>query len=375
MRIHQIDALRGFALLGILIVNIFVFHAPYSHYGAFYLQFEGLESILLEHMIFFCGGKFMFIYAFLFGYSFWMQYEKFEDKKQFQGYWNRRMWSLALFGVLHILLLSYGDILLPYALLGLTLPFFVRMTDRQVIRWFLLIYLIPIYEFVLRIMLEYPSIFIQPVVPLEDYIEIYGQGSWWEIFQLRLKDYFSFRNEKLITYIPKELALFLLGMLAGKKNLATTLKTRPALLFCGSAILVIATMYFFQAEIIGLFDHQNKVFHRVLLGLIIQGAEFMHGFLYIIGFLLLWKNGTFQKLLSFFKYPGKLSLTNYIAQSVICVFIFSGLGYYGQMTPSELILLALVIYLFQVLFSVRWLRQFQYGPLEYIWRRMSKRNK
>ena len=64
-RILEIDALRGLALFGILVVNIFVFHAPYAHYGAFYFQFEGLDKQIVENMIFFFGGKFMFIYAFL----------------------------------------------------------------------------------------------------------------------------------------------------------------------------------------------------------------------------------------------------------------------------------------------------------------------
>ncbi len=86
MRIHQIDALRGFALFGILVVNIFVFHAPYAHYGPFYYQFEGLNLSVIEHTIFLFVGKFMFIYAFLFGYSFWMQYEKVEEKSVFRQF-------------------------------------------------------------------------------------------------------------------------------------------------------------------------------------------------------------------------------------------------------------------------------------------------
>jgi len=75
-RIEQIDALGGLALLGILVVNIFVFHAPYSLYTAFYSDFEGGNVSLLGIMIFISAGKFMFIYAFLMGYRFWMQYNR-----------------------------------------------------------------------------------------------------------------------------------------------------------------------------------------------------------------------------------------------------------------------------------------------------------
>ena len=226
MRIHQIDALRGFALFGILVVNIFVFHAPYPHYGEFYFQFAGTEIRVLENMFFFFAGKFMFIYAFLFGYSFWLQYEKAELKSNFKSYWNRRMLLLAAFGLLHILLLSFGDILLPYAILGLSLPFFARLSNKKVLLWSFLIYLIPVYEFVLRGFVEYPSIFMQPVVPLENYIEINGQGSFFEILRLRLQDYFSLKNEKLIVYIPKEISLFLIGRLAAKSKLASKLDIR-----------------------------------------------------------------------------------------------------------------------------------------------------
>ncbi|MEL7222526.1 MAG: hypothetical protein AAGJ93_14485, partial [Bacteroidota bacterium] len=263
MRLYQIDALRGFALFGILMVNIFVFHAPYAHYGPFYYQFEGINSVVVEHVVFFFAGKFMFMYAFLFGYSFWLQFKKASDKQQFHAYWNKRMLLLAIFGILHVLLLSYGDILLPYAILGLSLPFIIRLSNTKILICFLLIYLIPVYEFVLRGFIEFPSIFTQPVETLERYIEINGQGSFWEIFLLRIQDYFSLRNEKLILYIPKELALFLLGILAAKAEWATKLNKQSGLVFCFCALLVIASMYFYKSEIITFFDYQESIWQRI----------------------------------------------------------------------------------------------------------------
>ena len=373
MRLHQIDALRGFALFGILMVNIFVFHAPYAYYGQFYGQFTGTEKMVLDNMIFFFGGKFMFIYAFLFGYSFWLQYQKWQDKQAFRRFWNRRMWLLAGFGVLHILLLSFGDILLPYALLGLSLPFFARLRLRWILLSFLLIYLIPVYEFVLRGFFDFPSVFMQPVTELDSYIEINRQGSALEIFGLRLRDYFSLVSEKLVMYMPKEISLFLVGMLAGRAELANKIKVRHGLLFCVFAVLVVGGMYFYRPNLIAFFDYKNSVIQRTVLGLAIHFYEFMHGGLYIVGFFLLWKLPLLQKALWPLTYTGKLSLTNYIGQSLICLILFSGLDYYGQLTPSQLVVWVLVIYAAQLVCSILWLRYYQQGPLEHVWRKYSKR--
>lgn len=371
MRLHQIDALRGFALFGILVVNVFVFHAPYPHYWEFYSTFKGTEGILMESTIFFFGGKFMFIYAFLFGYSFWLQYQKYEDKNRFSSFWNRRMLLLATFGILHVLLLSFGDILLPYALLGLCLPFFVRMKTPWVILCFLLIYLVPVYEFVLRGFVEFPSIFMKAVLSLEEYIEVYGSGNFVDMFQLRMKDYFSFSNEKVIIYIPKEMALFLAGMLAGKYRLAERLSWRLALPFIFVALIGVFSMYLYRPQIIAFFDYENSVWQRILLGLSIQLVEFLHGGLYIIGFLFLWQSKATQAVLQFLQFPGRLSLTNYLMQSLICVIIFSYLGYYGQLKPSTLLLIVFVIFISQTIFSYLWLRRHKQGPLEKIWRDLS----
>lgn len=372
MRMHQIDALRGFALFGILVVNIFVFHASYPHYGEFYFQFEETEIKVLQNMFFFFAGKFMFIYAFLFGYSFWLQRERTTDLIAFQSFWNRRMLLLAGFGILHVLLLSFGDILLPYALLGLSLPLFARLSNAKVLGCFLLVYLIPVVEFVLRGFVEYPSVFMQPAVPLETYIEVNGQGSFLEIFKLRMQDYFSFKNEKLIMYIPKELSLFLVGMLAARADLARKINTKTAAIFCLVAILVVGGMYFYEPGIRSLFDYENSLLQRIVLGIVIQLLEFTHGFLYIIGFFLLWKLTPIQKMLFPLTYTGRLSLTNYIMQSLICAVLFSGLGYYGQLRPSQLIIWAVLIYIAQLVFSYIWLRGYKYGPLEAIWRKYSR---
>jgi len=362
-RITSIDALRGFALLGILIVNIFVFHAPYAHYGEFYFGFEGEEIAVVENMVFFCGGKFMFIFAFLFGYGCWMQYEKYTDKMAFRKFWWRRMLLLAGFGLLHLLLFSFGDILLPYALLGMTLPFFLGLKNRTLLICFAVIHLIPPAEFVVRQLFEYESLFTTSKYSLQEYIALNTEGSFWDLLKLRLYDFGTFRNEKLIIYIPKEWSLFLAGILASRYKLLENLDRRKGSVFVLFGLFTVVIWY------------ENSIFQALLFALFITIRELIHGFFYIFGFVLLWKMSFFQTLLKPLQFVGKMSLTNYIGQSIICAVLFSsfGLALYGSLKPSQLMITAFVIFISQLIFSYFWLIKFDYGPLEGLWRKWSYR--
>ncbi|MEX2593348.1 MAG: hypothetical protein WD426_11270 [Anditalea sp.] len=129
-RLVELDILRGFALFGIIVVNIFVFHASYIHYFEFYGSLTGFQGRIIEVIIDFFAGNFMFIYAFLFGFGFYLQEERFQQKQQsFSEFYFRRMFLLALFGSIHILLFWYGDILLPYAVMGMVLLLLTRFVS------------------------------------------------------------------------------------------------------------------------------------------------------------------------------------------------------------------------------------------------------
>ncbi len=374
-RITAIDALRGFALLGILIVNIFVFHAPYAHYGSFYFVMEGVELSVVENMVFFCAGKFMFIFAFLFGYGCWMQYEKYSDKIAFRNFWWRRMSLLAVFGILHLLFLSFGDILLPYALLGMTLPFFLGFKNRTLLLCFLGIHFIPAAEFILRQVIEYEPVFTSSKYSLQEYIALNTEGSFWDLLQLRLYDFGTFRNEKLIMYIPKEWSLFLAGIWASRKKMLEALDTRKGLIFVLFGLFTLVLWYFFGGAIQSAFDFENSIFQALLFALLITIRELIHGFFYVFGFVLLWKWNFFRTFLKPLQFVGKMSLTNYLGQSVICAFLFSsfGLALYGSLKPSQLVITAFVIFISQMIFSYFWLSKFDYGPLEGLWRKWSYR--
>jgi len=222
-RIEQIDELRGFALFGIFLVNVFGYNSSFFDFSGFYSVFvDSLNSSVYNIVIGFCADKFIFVFSFLFGIGFSIMYEKYQaDEKHFHSLFLRRMFGLMIFGIIHITFFWAGDILLSYSLLGIILLF-----SRRLPSWSLLFLSIVIYFFpILYIALE--AVF--PVLPsalnsvteitMPEVINTYSNGTYVEIFNLRMNEYFAFRNINLIYYAPKVLSLFFLGYLFYKHKL------------------------------------------------------------------------------------------------------------------------------------------------------------
>ncbi|MFY0674102.1 MAG: DUF418 domain-containing protein [Bacteroidia bacterium] len=375
-RIIEIDALRGFALFGILAVNIFVFHAPYAHYGEFYGSVEGFEIVLQDALLNLFGNKSMLVYAMLFGVGFYLQSRQF-SMAVFKPYWNRRMAILALFGVVHVFVFWFGDILLPYALLGLLLPFITGLRNRAQLTLALILFLMhPIYV-ALSIALELPQIGMNSDRDLATFLMVFSSGNYFEIFELRMHEYWSFGNEKLVIYLPKELGGFILGFQLAKHDFIGFIKTkiRAWLLVLSSIVLVV--WYSYNLKFFGLFDMETMPFIRPLLLALVYAMDILHALTWVSLVVYCFKFKLGRWLLSALAKPGKMSLSNYLMQSFICVLIFYGfgLGLYGSMHASELLALAIGIYLFQFAFSSWWLRRFKQGPLEKLWRNLSAKAK
>jgi len=372
-RIIELDALRGFALIGILIVNLYSFNAYYGHMPEFYSAFNGLNNKIYQQVMFFLGGKFMFIFAFLFGYGAWIQFAKYENKDKFKAFWFRRMTVLFCIGILHILLLSFGDILAAYALLGMTIPYFIKKSNKTIIILLIIMQLTPALEYALRSFLEYPNLKLLSKYSMDEYIQINSSANLWDIMKLRLYDFFTFRNEKLIFYMPKELSLFLLGIICAKMNLIQKCYSKNGLIFCIIGAIVVAVYHKHEEQFWLLFGNEKTVAQDIILYVIYLVKENIQGLLYIFSFVALWNLNLFSKSFSFLKYSGRMALTNYLMQSLICFFIFSGFGFglYGTLSPSELLLFSLYILSFQWGFSYLWLKKYQFGPVEWIWRRLT----
>lgn len=368
-RIRELDALRGIALFGILLVNIFVFHAPYSYYGEFYGAFEGIQATVVEAVVDFAGGKFLFIFAFLFGYGIALQKESNGDA--FRSYHSKRMFVLLLFGLTHIVLFWFGDILASYALLGLLLLPIIRLPDRYILFAALFFLLFrPLYYFAL-VVFDWPLIDMGKAAPLEQFVSTFQEGSFYEIFLLRMKELSAFMPENLVWYIPKTFGLFLIGFYARNKRLTVQIKEKTGkyrwLFFSLLAISIV--WIFLKYDVFALFDLEATPMARPFLIAINVLVETAQGMAYIIGFLLL-----FQKhlmLSKLFEATGRMALSNYILQSLVAVLIFYSYGFaaYSKLVPTDLLWISIAIYGFNIGFSQLYLKHHHYGPLEYLWRK------
>lgn len=373
-RIVELDALRGFALLGIVIVNIFVFHAPYAHFSAFYGAFEGIDAIAVETMVRGFSGKFVLIFAFLFGMGCHLQFSKSVSKMGFYSYWVKRMAVLAVFGTLHILGFWFGDILLPYALLGWLLPFFLRFSPKTLMGLAFVFFLSPAIYAQLAQIFTWPSFYMDSPTSMEEYIQVFSSGSWSQVFTLRMHEFRAFAPEQIVHFMPKELGFFIAGVAASKVSIVQQLQPKKLMLHLVGLAVAVLVWVLFKGEFFALFNPSvNKEIIPFLISINLT-LEFFHGILYIVSGLCIFKVLAHSKTTGWFASVGKMSLTNYILQSIFCIAIFYsyGLGLYGQLRPFSLLGIALAIYVAQVLFSAMWLSYFKQGPLEWLWRKLSR---
>lgn len=390
-RIDLLDMLRGFALLGILLVNMAIFSFSFLALFTGTPRGEGVVDRVSEFLILaLATGKFYPLFSFLFGLGMWMQIERVEAAGGRPGrFMVRRLIILLGLGLMHALLIWNGDILFVYALVGLVALLFRRLQSRTLLIWVAVLFGLPIVLGLgftaLGLLLGGSTAgasgetdqFMAMISDLEQRaIAIYGSGSWGEIFVWRALEWiaatvFYFFSGNVLQI----LAFFLIGMYVGKRRLVQHLYEQPAvqrrLPFGGMclAIGLVANLALAWLVIYGNLD-------SILVGLLQQLLPIVAPILtygYVAMIIGLTRSDTWRRWLQPLAAAGRMALSNYIGQSIICTFIFYsyGLGLFGQVVAFNGLLLSLVIWIVQLGLSVVWLRFFQYGPLEWVWRSLT----
>lgn len=381
-----LDALRGFALLGICMANFpeFSLYTFLSPEAAASMPTAVQDKITRYLLYIFVDGKFYTLFSLLFGLGFSIIIRNAE-RKGVNGFriFYRRMGMLMLFGLLHLMFIWSGDILLLYALLGMLLPFFRQMPDKKLLGWALFFLILPIgVDLVCEITrtnLALPFIRLQ-----ETYCAEYGINgtnfAYWlhdaedygTVFQFLVQGACVRMQEFIIgNRYFKVLGLFLVGFYIGRNRIYTDLEGRKNLLVkvcrLGLIIGLPCSLLYAWSSMGGhpLSDTLHSLFYFI--------SVYPLGFAYAAGLCLLYLP---VKSLSIWKWlaaPGRMALTNYIGQSVIGMFLFYGIGLgWGStigLLQTEVIVLA--VFLFQMLFSRLWLSGFKFGPLEWIWRMLT----
>lgn len=374
-RISLIDSLRGFALLGILLVNIHFFNTSLQTISLGVELWDGTANKLVEMLqTVFINGKFILIFSFLFGLGMILLQESSRARGvRFVPLYIRRLSALLIVGLLHGVIIWYGDVLTHYSILGLLLLLFARCKSRTILVWaVLLLLLLPVLILGISFISPADSSF-TAMSPEEIYqtglffqerdTMIYGQGTYTQITVQRLNDFIASVFNMLMFY-PQILGMFLLGAYFGKRKLLHNIRENRSAFV---KLMAIGAPIGLGLQLIMLIPANLPLWSEALI--LFVGAPLL-ALAYISLFALLYEREGGKRLLHAFSYPGKMAFTNYLCQSILCGFMFYGygLGWFGRVEPVGLLVLGIGIFVVQMLCSKMWLRRFSIGPLEYAWR-------
>jgi uncharacterized protein len=383
-RVELIDIIRGMALFGILAANIRGFAGPARTYFMPHLFWPELHDRFAQAFVdAFIQGKFITIFATLFGVGFGVQVERALARGgKFNWTWTRRCLVLLLFGLVHGLAIWFGDILLVYALIGLMLLAFKRRQDKTLIVWAVILFLIPLLFMTTAFLAaQFGADMPTTAAELQQQDALFSDGSWSEIQQQRSKDVVQNNWGYFFMMFWQILAMFLGGVLLWRKgffrpspeSLPKYRKVMWISLGFGIAGNVAATVLRW------IFDPPPMPTTAVAYGAILLQwfAVPALSLGYICAVVLLFHDERWRARIRPFGAVGRTAFTNYVLQSVIGTLIFYsyGLGFFGDVGPAALLPLTFVIFAIQVLLSGWWLERYRFGPLEWVWRKLTYRGK
>ena len=363
------DVLRGFALLGILVVNIQFMGLSSSEgaRGEWTLGFANGTATFIIASIF--AGKFYLLFSFLFGYS---SNYIIRDERSNRARWVKRCFVLMGLGVLHFTFLWHGDIIFVYGLFGLLLTAFFFRTDRTLKIWTRIVFIFSSTLILLVGALAFLAERLFPEesmqAPLETKLdEVLLDGSFFDAVPARLEMWAYGVSTGVFLQGGMAFAAFLLGLRMARANFLSSpidIKQNSKLikigLFLGAPIQIIAAVILLQNE--QSTDPSEATYLISLFASFVAAPLMSMFYIGVIRKLVEEK----PQLVEWMKPAGKMSLTIYISQSVITAWIFSswGLGLFQELQTWQVLILALGIWLFLANLSTIWLNRFNQGPLE-----------
>jgi uncharacterized protein len=388
------DALRGFAILGIFIANLIglsLYNAGDTTKGFHFGEWDE-HMMFLQHM--FIEGKFYSIFSLLFGWGLALQVKRSSiGTGKVSPLIIRRLLFMFLIGVIHVAVIWNGDIIALYALVGFVLLLFIRLDPKKQVVLGIISILIPILSYWLKMQNAFfnkPADFFHAVCAKldsellgistpEDFANLIRRGSLTELIIYNFDGaFYRFGDLIFQSRIFKVLGMFLIGYALGGSGYFKTLLGRPRSLWIIAAIGITVGLpanymlakfmetpgNYLQLKIEGL--HQTIVYAVGVVPLSLA---------YVSLLALLFRSRRGNRIMTFLIPVGKMALTNYIFHSLFCIVIFFGIGfgYMGTLGPIAWTVFAMLVFVVQIIYSTIWLKYFQFGPLEWLWRSLTYR--
>lgn len=381
-----LDALRGFALLGICLANYpeFSLYTFQPAVVADSMPSAGVDRVVRFLQYVLVDGKFYTLFSLLFGMGFSIIISHAAERGDggFRLFY-RRMAVLLLIGFAHLMFIWSGDILMLYALMGMVLPLFRRVSNRGLLGWAAFFMALPVAVYAvtsfLGVSLSAPAVRAQ-----WHYCRMYGiteeNFGYWLRDADTYREVFQFLVQGALVRVQefvdgnryfKVMGLFILGFYIGRRKLyADIAACRPLLLRVvriGFGLgLPLSAVYAWSAC-------GGRPAGTAVHSLLYLVSVYPMGFAYMAALCLLYLKSRDARLWRWLAAPGRMALTNYICQSVAGMFIYYGifLGLGASMGLALTELTALGVFALQTVLSMVWLHYCQFGPLEWVWRMLN----
>jgi len=386
-RVPALDVLRGVAVGGILLANVLVFFGLFVGPAelAAALSTARVDAVVLFVEKVLVDGKFYSVFSLLFGIGFGLQLARGGDAGGALPRFKRRLRILLAIGAIHAVFIWAGDILMLYALLGFTLPWFARKSNRELLRWTVILLAVPTVLYV--VVLAAWMLLASGAPPAQSggggpppqilaFFEGMGRGGVKDAFLGNLVFLAGRWADLFVTMrFPKVLGMFVLGLWVVRAGMAQAPAEHRATLARWSAL---GWALGLPANVVAAWALHRWTYLPPslggLLGTVMQAIGVpMLALGYAATVTLLVVDG--RRVLNVFTPVGRMALTNYLMHSVICVLLSYGfgLGLWWRIGATKAVLIAVAIIAVQIPLSAWWLSRYRYGPVEWVWRRLTYR--
>jgi uncharacterized protein len=386
------DVLRGIAILGIFIANLQYFSFYYPKAAGTFIypdldhQFSFLHAMFIE-------GKFYSIFSLLFGWGIALQISRSKaDDPATAKFIRRRLWFMMLLGGIHLLFIWTGDIVAFYAMVGFLLVALRKKSNKKLLMIGISLILSPIVLYFLKMKFLWLNAPAGILAECSNYLQVHLAGipkgtddaevikqshSLITDIKVNLSNTpFRYAYLFFVSRIPKVLGMMLIGFVIGRSGIYKRLMEykKQLLWFIIVALVVSIPANYMLAHYM---ETPNNYYNFKIEGwyetVVYAVGVAPLAMVYTILLALLFQQKIIQTILKPIAPVGKMAFSNYMSHSIIGIITFHaiGFGYMQQVGPLAWTVFAVIVFIFQIIISTVWLKYFEFGPIEWIWRSLT----